>query len=91
MIQKLFEQVTGRTEVEQDRLTLVDDDRDATLYIKQKYRDAPLSNDETHVEIKLSTENGTTQIGLDGKQMDGVIDALYNIQQEYNDSQEVIE
>lgn len=83
MIQRVFEQITGRTEVEQDRVTITDDDTSATLYVKQKYRDKPLGNSETHVEIKLSTENSTTQIALDGKQMDGMIDALHDIQQEY--------
>ena len=91
MIQRVFEQITGRTEVEQDRITITDDDTDATLYVKQKYRDAPLGSEETHVEIKLSTEHSTTQIALDGEQMDGVIDALYSIQREYEASQEVQE
>ena len=85
MIQKVFEQITGRTEVEQDRIQLTDDDTEATLYIKQKHRQRPLGDGETHVEIKLSTEHSTTQIGLDGAQMDGVIDTLYNIQREYEE------
>jgi hypothetical protein len=91
MIQTVFEQITARSEVEQDRLTMEDDDTDATLYVKQKYRDVPLGTDETHVELKLSTANSTTQIALDGEQMDGVIDALYDIQQSYAESQEVMD
>jgi hypothetical protein len=91
MIHRIFEQITGRVEVAQDRLSIEDDDTEATLYINQQYRDAPLSSDETHVVMKLSTENGETQIGLDGEQLDGVVDTLYNIQQDYQDSQEVIE
>jgi hypothetical protein len=91
MIQTVFEQITGRAEVQQDRLEITDDDTDATLYVKQKYRDTPLGKDETHVEIKLVTENSTTQIALDGEQMNGVIDALYSIQQAYQENQEVLE
>jgi len=77
-----LEDVTGRIAVSQDRLTLTDDDTEARLYIKQKYDRVPLTTDETHLILSLSTDNGDVEIGLDGKQMDGLADAIYHIQEE---------
>jgi len=90
MIQRAIENVTGWTKVEQDRLAIDDSTSDATLYIEQDRNEA-LSSDEPHIELTVSTENGLTSISLDGEQMDGMIDALYDIQQSYAESQEVMD
>lgn len=77
--------VSGNITVKQDRLTLSDDDTDGSLYAAQKWRNQPLDSNETHATIKLSTENGTAQIALDGQQLDALIDTLHHIQEAYND------
>jgi len=85
MINERIDDVSGNMKVKQDRLTVSDDDTEATLHINQKWDTRPLTVEETHATIKLSTENGTAQIALDGVQLDALLDSLYHVQEEYRD------
>jgi len=77
-------EVTARTSVEQGRIEISDDETDAHLLVKQKHRTTPLSETETHLILKLITENSVTEIGLDARDMDGLADAIHTIQEEYH-------
>jgi len=85
MINERIDDVTGNVEVKQDRLTISDDSTEGTVHINQKWDTRPLTVNETHATIKLSTEHGTAQIALDGVQLDAILDALYHVQEEYRD------
>jgi len=77
-----IDSVTGRIEVNQDRLSIVDDGS-GSLYVSQKWRNTPLGSNETHATIKLSTTNGQVKIALDGEDLDAMVDALHHIQEAY--------
>jgi len=78
-------EVTARAEVEQDRLRIVDDTTRGVLYVKQTRDETPLSSDERHLKMKLLTENGTVEIGLNAEQMDQLEGAIHHIQEAYNE------
>lgn len=68
-----------------DMLTLTDCDRDADVFVSRP--DAtPLSVGETHATLKVATDDGTVEIELNGETLDGVIDALHDIQQFHADA-----
>jgi len=80
-----LEAVTGQITVTQDRLKIIDDDKQAALYARQKWDNQPLGSNETHATIELATENGHVSIALDAEQLDALVDALSDVQEAYDD------
>jgi hypothetical protein len=65
-----------------DTLTLSAEDRDATMYVTRPEL-SPLSSAETHATLKIATDDGTVEVGLNGETLDSVLDALRHIQEHH--------
>jgi len=77
-----IEDVRADMAIDQDRLEITDETREATTFVKSIGPAQPLSASEPTVEIITHTENGYTDLQLNAEQVDALIDALYHIQQE---------
>lgn len=75
--------VTVNTEIQQDRLSITDDDRNGDLYVSKKWDSKPLGSNQTVVTLKATSENSQTNIALDSEQLDALVDALYHTQEAY--------
>jgi len=84
-ITEKIDNTTVNTSIEQDRLALSDDDRTGRLYIKQKLVSKPLGSNETVVTLKATSENSDVRIAVDSRQLDGLMDALHDIREDYKD------
>jgi len=69
--------------VSQGRINISDGGRRGDLYVIQSRHEMPLSVNETHVDLKLVGESSRVEIELDGKELDELIDALHDIQEDY--------
>jgi len=70
-------------EITDGKLTIEDSSREATLHVKKAHRTLPLSDGEPHLNLYVNSDDGSTEVTLDGKQLDALVDAVYKIQEEY--------
>jgi len=84
MTNKRIENARTITEVSEGKITIEDSSREATLSVNKTCRNQPLSSKEEHLTLFVRDGGFSTEIILDGEQMDALADAIYNIQTEYS-------
>ena len=70
--------------IEDQRMKIEADDGDATIYVAGR-ENTPLSVEEPHAELTITGDEMRTDITLNGKQLDELADAIYHVQESYND------